>query len=944
LKAEGAVKDGDEDFLDGEEKMEPEQELSIEQISISEDKEVSIQDKEQERREYQTNLLRQLQYIFGHLAQSRLQFHIPVGFWKTFRLLGEPVNLREQHDALEFFNSLIDNLDEGLKTVGGEALLCKNLGGTFADQKICKDCPHRYSRETPFLALNVDIRNHQHLLESMEQFVKGDLLEGANAYYCEKCDKKVDTVKRLCIKKFPKVLAIQLKRFDYDWERECAVKFNDYFEFPREFDMEPYTVQGLAKVEGEEIEDDRDGNDSGKNIESDRPGSTKYRLVGVLVHSGQASGGHYYAYILQRCADPANNKWYKFDDGDVTECKMDDNEEMKNQCFGGEYMGEVFDHMLKRMQFRRQKRWWNAYILFYERLDVMEKKNRIDCRKFLKMPSAIERSVRKQNIKFLHNRTQFCSEYFQFMRKLVTINASQDASADSEELYMISIQLVSKFLFTTGFHTKKTVRGPANEWFDAVSILLRHSKSIRSWFAKDVLFSHQERFSEYLLECPIAEVRNAFAKIIVFLAHFSRQDGPCPPPFASPQEQPSPTATLSDYLLKMVLNLLHKEVPEHGRHLQQYFQLFLMYAGLGAPERAQLLHLEVPATFILVALDKGPGPPIKYQYAELGKLYAVVSQLARSCEVTSKCMSSTPNTPILPNSFGEGDQPIIKVQPQVADLLFNRSSYVKKIIEDYTTADETLKLLRFCCWENPHFSRMVLSELLWQVAYSYTYELRPYLDCLLQMLLLQDSWQTHRIHNTLRGIPDEERDGLFETIQRSKNHYQKRAYQCIKFMVTLFASCPVAHQILLSNNELKRRWQWAVEWLGDELERRPYSTGATYSYNNWSPPAQSNETSNGYFLERSHSARLTLAKACELCPEEEQEELEGDVENGISPIDSPEVQQQGSTQHYQPTPVYPQGQQGQSGNTSQVDQSPQDELFDVDDDVTSSTKEKAESE
>ena len=25
----------------------------------------------------------------------------------------------------------------------------------------------------------------------MEQFVKGDLLEGANAYYCEKCDKKV---------------------------------------------------------------------------------------------------------------------------------------------------------------------------------------------------------------------------------------------------------------------------------------------------------------------------------------------------------------------------------------------------------------------------------------------------------------------------------------------------------------------------------------------------------------------------------------------------------------------------------------------------------------------------------------------------------------------------------------------------------------------------------
>ena len=27
---------------------------------------------------------------------------------------------------------------------------------------------------------------------------------------------------------------------------------------------------------------------------------TKYRLVDVVVHSGQASGGHYYSYILHR--------------------------------------------------------------------------------------------------------------------------------------------------------------------------------------------------------------------------------------------------------------------------------------------------------------------------------------------------------------------------------------------------------------------------------------------------------------------------------------------------------------------------------------------------------------------------------------------------------------------------------------------------------------------
>lgn len=66
----------------------------------------------------------------------------------------------------------------------------------------------------------------------------------------------------------------------------------------------------------------------------------------------------------------------------------------------------------------------------------------------------------------------------------------------------------------------------------------------------------------------------------------------------------------------------------------------------------------------------------------------------------------------------------------------------------------------------------------------------------------------------------------------------------------------------------QRKWTWAVDWLNDELDRRPYVANQQYGFNNWSPPAQSNETSNGYFLERSPSARSTLEKAYELCPED----------------------------------------------------------------------------
>nr|CAD7435986.1 unnamed protein product [Timema monikensis] len=174
----------------------------------------------------------------------------------------------------------------------------------------------------------------------------------------------------------------------------------------------------------------------------------------------------------------------------------------------------------------------------------------------------------------------------------------------------------------------------------------------------------------------------------------------------------------------------------------------------------------------------------------------------------------------LPNPYGDPACPdfIMPIQPQAAEILFGRTSYIKKMIEDANLSDETVKLLQFCCWENPHFSRTVLSELLWQIAYAYCHELRHHMDLLLAMLLLEDSWQTHRIHNALKGVP-EEREGLFDTVQRSKNHYQKRAYQCIKCMVALFSKCRTAHQMLHSNVEIKRKWMVAVEWLQDELER-----------------------------------------------------------------------------------------------------------------------------
>ena len=43
----------------------------------------------------------------------------------------------------------------------------------------------------------------------------------------------------------------------------------------------------------------------------------------------------------------------------------------------------------------------------------------------------------------------------------------------------------------------------------------------------------------------------------------------------------------------------------------------------------------VPAHFIAVALDEGPGPPLRSPYADLTKLYSVVGILVRCCDVSA---------------------------------------------------------------------------------------------------------------------------------------------------------------------------------------------------------------------------------------------------------------------------------------------------------------------
>lgn len=114
------------------------------------------------------------------------------------------------------------------------------------------------------------------------------------------------------------------------WDYVCGfaplsqVKVNDECEFPMELDMRPYTKEGLARQQRQQVGQKNEqrghtasvsssGSSSsaekqGKGGRRDPPGDEEsypdayyeYKLAGVLVHMGTADSGHYYSYIKRR--------------------------------------------------------------------------------------------------------------------------------------------------------------------------------------------------------------------------------------------------------------------------------------------------------------------------------------------------------------------------------------------------------------------------------------------------------------------------------------------------------------------------------------------------------------------------------------------------------------------------------------------------------------------
>lgn len=155
------------------------------------------------------------------------------------------------------------------------------------------------------------------------------MLEGDNAYLCEQCEKKVPTLKRVCLKKLPNHMILVLKRFEFDFDNMSKVKVNDSCEFPMKINFESFTQQGLRKQERKKNLEKNIENEE-ENLEYEQS-YFEYRLKGIVIHMGIADSGHYYSLIQERGVD--SGQWFEFND---TIVKNFDEKDIPDEAFGGE--------------------------------------------------------------------------------------------------------------------------------------------------------------------------------------------------------------------------------------------------------------------------------------------------------------------------------------------------------------------------------------------------------------------------------------------------------------------------------------------------------------------------------------------------------------------------------------------------------------------------------
>ena len=364
----------------------------------------------------------QLQKLFAQLQLTKARAVSTKNLTKSFGW--EAADAFTQHDTIELCQVLMDALEKAMAGTEQATLINDLFKGVMCDYVHCLGCQHENARHDPFLDVPLVIKGfgETHAVKSVEEalrkFITPEVLDENNLYNCEACGNKCRAVKGLRFEKFPYIVMLQMKRFDFDYTLMDRVKLCDRVSFPYTLDLADYLEGGKIDAEimkkatsceehgGDEkvLEDDtteeppkEEEEPKGEEKPKEEEEATKeeeqesekkqsdmiYDLYAILIHSGNANGGHYFAYIK----DYRSGKWFQFNDSTVSEIGDAEIQDV----FGRDSDDRTWS---SSNYYRRSAYGVTAYALLYRKVD--KERNVLPCADE-DVPAKVREYVEKQN-------------------------------------------------------------------------------------------------------------------------------------------------------------------------------------------------------------------------------------------------------------------------------------------------------------------------------------------------------------------------------------------------------------------------------------------------------------------------------------------------------------------------------------------------------------------
>ncbi|XP_033104772.1 ubiquitin carboxyl-terminal hydrolase 47-like [Anneissia japonica] len=349
-----------------------------------------------------SNILYQLQRLFSVMQTSKKRAVETMDITRSFGW--DSSEVWQQHDVQELCRVMFDALEKTWKKTDQHNLINDLYQGQMKDYVKCLECGYESARTDTYLDVPLVIRpfgsdeSYSSVEEALKAFVSPETLNDTNQYFCERCNKKNDAHKGLKFISFPYLLTMQLKRFDFDYTTMHRIKLNDKMTFPDILDLNSFIdedertpdMENQATEEGtrcvpnnkDDYEKNSEADESEKlneaasmvatNNKNERERENKgpyiYELFSIMVHSGSAAGGHYYAYIKSF----TDGLWYCFNDQHVTRITYDD----IRKTYGGSVSG------YRGCYSSAYSSSTNAYMLMYRQIDSKRNKTFVSVEDF----------------------------------------------------------------------------------------------------------------------------------------------------------------------------------------------------------------------------------------------------------------------------------------------------------------------------------------------------------------------------------------------------------------------------------------------------------------------------------------------------------------------------------------------------------------------------------